>query len=100
MERMSQSQPSATNMRELQNREGTVTYQGEAVAVEREGTAVYELNGQGKLQTFGYEGRHDLFSGRFIGNVRQGQATLIKKDEEGRVLLEFEGVFTDDMPQG
>lgn len=98
MERMSQSQRSATNMCELQNREGTVTYQGEAVAIERDGAAAYELNGQGKLQTFGYEGSHDLFSGRFVGNVRQGQAMLIKKDEEGRVLLEFEGVFADDMP--
>ena len=83
-------------MRELQNTDRTVVYQGEAL-VSEEGC---ELNGQGKLETFGYEGRYDLFSGRFICNVRHGQATLIKKNAEGKALLEFEGVFWEDMPEG
>ena len=60
----------------------------------------YELNGQGKLETLGYLGSWDVFSGRFLNNFRQGQATLIKKDAEGKILLEFEGVFTEDMPAG
>ena len=101
MDRASQSHRSVTSqMRELRNRDGTVAYQGEAAAVERDGAVVYELSGQGKLETFGYQGGHDVFSGRFAANVRQGQATLIKRDAEGRVQLEFEGVFAEDMPEG
>ena len=65
-----------------------------------DGRKVFELNGQGKLETFGYEGRNSTFSGRFAQNVRQGQASLIKKNSAGKVLLEFEGVFNDDMPEG
>ena len=45
-------------------------------------------------------GKYDSFSGRFVQNVRQGQATLIKKNHKGRTQLEFEGVFNDDMPEG
>ena len=33
-------------------------------------------------------------------NVRQGQATLIKKNNKGKTQLEFEGVFNEDMPEG
>ena len=33
-------------------------------------------------------------------NVRQGQATLIKKNIKGKTQLEFEGVFNEDMPEG
>ena len=32
--------------------------------------------------------------------MRQGQATLIKKNQAGKTLLEFEGVFNEDMPEG
>lgn len=71
-------------------------YQGEAT--QKADKSGYELDGQGKLETKGYLERWDIFSGRFVGSVRSGQATLIKKDAYGKTLLEFEGVFTDDMP--
>ena len=37
----------------------------------------------------------------FVKNVRQGQATLIKKDAHGKTtLFEYEGIFQNDMPLG
>lgn len=32
-----------------------------------------------------------MFNGRFMNNLRQGQATLVKKDTDDNSLLEFEG---------
>ena len=87
-------------MQELCNEDRTVLYSGEAVITSQSGKPVYELNGQGKLETFGYQDRYSVFSGRFVSNQRQGQATLVKKTEKGTLVLEFEGVFKDDVPQG
>ena len=78
---------SKTVIRELTNNDNTVIYSGEAIELDGQ----FELSGQGKLQTFGYQGHNDMFNGRFMNNLRQGQATLVKKDTDDNSLLEFEG---------
>lgn len=60
----------------------------------------YDLHGMGKLEMVGYCNRWESFNGRFVDNKKQGQASLVKKDAEGNDIFQFEGLFTDDMPEG
>jgi len=45
-----------------------VFYSGETLVTGEIGSEGFELNGQGKLETFGYLDKYDVFSGRFAGN--------------------------------
>ena len=60
------------------------------------------LNGQGKLTTKGYPKPDDFitFTGRFNHGVRNGYGQVQKENAEGVVLLDFEGLFDRDIPNG
>ena len=78
------------------NNDRTVFYSGEATVTD----TCFELNGSGKLETFGYLGKYDEFTGAFENNMRHGQAYLVKKDAQGKVFEQYEGNFTADMADG
>ena len=56
----------SAQVKELHTEDRTAVYQGEISTTQKNGKSVHEMNGQGKLETFGYLDRHwDTFTGKF-----------------------------------
>ena len=90
-------------MRELQNAERTVLYQGEANVHELpDGRKAHELNGQGKLETIGFEGQPNYNEIKYADKISKSFNTNhFVKMVSPNDLLDFIPKITDiyDEPQ-